>query len=225
MKKPLFIKAIYTLFIAIVLSNASFAQKPKRFDLFKAQLDGNLKVVNRSMKSLTQGDKTFLQLSEGKGEGLVWLPLEGIKNGVVHIEMRGQDVFQKSFIGIAFNGQNDSTFEAVYCRPFNFYAADSVRHIHAIQYISHPTFTWKKLRDERNAQFEKEIKNAPHPDGWFTMKLVIEDKTVKAYINQATQPALVVPRLTDAKMGKFGIFVGDGAGGDFRYLTVIKDGK
>jgi hypothetical protein len=36
---------------------------------------------------------------------------------------------------------------------------------------------------------------------------------------------LVVPRLTDAKMGKLGIFVGDGAGGDFRYLTVVKEGK
>jgi hypothetical protein len=220
MKKPLFKKAIYTLFIALVLSNASFSQKTRQFDLFRLQLQGKLQVVNRGMKSLTQGDKTFLQLSEGKGEGLVWLPNEGFKKGVVHIEMRGQDVFQKSFIGIAFNGQNDSTFEAVYCRPFNFYAADSVRHIHAIQYISHPIFPWKKLRDERNAQFEKEIKNAPHPDGWFTMKLVIEDKTIKAYINQATQPALVVPRLTDAKMGKLGIFVGDGAGGDFKNIKI-----
>lgn len=220
MNKPLFKKAIFALFIAIVLSNASFAQKTTRFDLFKAQLNGKLKTVNRDIKSITQGDKAFIQLSENKGEGLVWLPMEGFKNGVVHIEMRGQDVFQKSFIGIVFNGQNDSTFEAVYCRPFNFYAADSVRHIHAIQYISHPTFPWKKLRDERNAQFEKEIKNAPHPDGWFTMTLVIEDKTVKAYINQSTQPALAITRLTHAKIGKLGIFVGDGAGGDFKSIKI-----
>jgi hypothetical protein len=176
-------KIIYPISLLLLLSNVSFAQKITQFDLFNLQLQGKLQVVNRGMKSLRQGDKMFLQLSEGRGEGLVWLPIESFKNGVVHIEMRGQDVFQKSFIGIAFNGQNDSTFEAVYCRPFNFYAADSVRHIHAIQYIAHPTFPWKKLRDERNAQFEKEIKNAPHPDGWFTMKLVIEDKMVKAYIN------------------------------------------
>ena len=52
------------------------------------------------------------------------------------------------------------------------------------------------------------------------MKLVIEDKTIKAYINQATQPALVVLRLTDAKMGKLGIFVGDGAGGDFKSIKI-----
>jgi Domain of Unknown Function (DUF1080) len=220
MKKSLFKKTIYTFFIAISLLNASFAPKTTRFDLFKAQLDGKLQTVNRDIKCITEGDKAFIQLSENKGEGLVWLSLEDFKNGTVHIEMRGQDVFQKSFIGIAFNGQNDSTFEAVYCRPFNFYAVDSVRRIHAIQYIAHPTFPWKKLRDERNAQFEKEIKKAPHPDGWFKMKIVIEDKTVKAYINTSTLPALVVQRLTEAKTGKLGIFMGDGSGGDFRNIVI-----
>ncbi len=38
--------------------------------------------------------------------------------------MRGKNVFQKSFIGIAFHGQDDKTYDAVYCRPFNFIAKD-----------------------------------------------------------------------------------------------------
>lgn len=99
--------------------------------------------------------------------------------------MRGKDVLQRSFIGVVFHGLNDSTFDAVYCRPFNFFAKDSVRRIHAIQYISHPDFTWKKLRDERNTMFESEIASPPDPNGWFILKLVIDKNTVKAFINTA----------------------------------------
>jgi hypothetical protein len=217
-------KLVYLISLLLLLSNFSFAQKSKQFDLFKLQIEGKLKTVNRGIKSLTQGDKTFIQLSEEKGEGLVWLPISTFDKGVVDIEMRGQDVFQKSFIGIAFHGQNDSTFEAVYCRPFNFMTKDSVRHIHAIQYISHPNFPWKKLRDERNAVFEKEIINPPNPNDWFTMTLLIEDKTIKAFINHRKNPSLVVQRLTDNKTGKLGIFVGDGAGGDFKNI-IVKEAK
>lgn len=87
--------------------------------------------------------------------------------------MRGKDELQKSFIGIAFHAKNDSVYNAIYCRPFNFVAKDSIRRIHATQYVSHPELTWKKLRDEKNAQFEKEINDPPEPNDWFTMKLYI----------------------------------------------------
>jgi hypothetical protein len=225
MKKLFSKKTKILLFLLPLISNIIFAQKVQSFNLFDLQLQGKLEVVNRDMKAITQGDKNFIQLSENKGEGLVWLPISDFKNGILEIEMRGQDVLQRSFVGIAFHAKNDSTFDAVYCRPFNFYAKDSVRRIHAIQYISHPNFTWKKLREERNAQFEKEIINAPHPDGWFKMKLVIDDKTIKAFINQSEKPSLVVPKLTDTKSGKLGIFVGDGAGGDFRKIVAKDMGK
>jgi hypothetical protein len=220
MKKRFSEKTQVILCLSFLVANLMFAQKVQSFDLFNVQLQGKLKTVNRDIKSISQGDKIFIQLSENKGEGLVWLPIESFKNGVVEIEMRGQDVLQKSFIGIAFHALNDSTFDAVYCRPFNFFAKDSVRRIHAIQYISHPVFTWKKLRDERNAQYEKEIINPPHPDGWFKMRLVIDDKTIKAFINQSQKPSLVVQKLTDRNTGKLGIFVGDGAGGDFRSIKI-----
>lgn len=134
--------------------------------------------------------------------------------------MRGKDVFQQSFIGVVFHALNDSKYDAVYCRPFNFFAKDSMRRIHAIQYISHPVFTWNKLRADWNAVFEKEIINPPDPNGWFTMKLVIDKTTVKAYINQADLPSLTVERLNDRLTGKLGLFTGDGSGGDFRTIRV-----
>jgi hypothetical protein len=155
---------MYKLIILLIIYNITFAQKKQTLDLEDLHKKGKLQVVNREVKLVSENGKNFIQLSENKEEGLVWLPIKGFKNGKITIRMRGKDVLQRSFIGVAFHGLNDTTYDAVYCRPFNFFAKDSVRKIHAIQYISHPIFTWKKLRDERNGIFEKEIINPPNPN-------------------------------------------------------------
>ena len=213
--------ALYRLsFILLFVSNVVFAQGQKSLNLWDLHNRGLLQIVNRESKAIQEEGKNIIRLSEGKGEGLVWLPTKGLKNGIVEIEMRGKDVLQRSFIGIIFHGLNDSTYDAVYCRPFNFFAKDSVRKIHAIQYISHPTYTWRKLREERSGIFEKEIESPPNPNGWFTMKLVINNKTIEAFINQSQKPSLVVEKLTERMDGKLGIFIGDGSGGDFYRITI-----
>jgi hypothetical protein len=211
---------MYKLIILLIISNLTFAQKKQTLDLPDLYKKGKLQVVNREAKLVSENGKNFIQLSENKEEGLVWLPTKGLKNGKVTIRMRGKDVLQRSFVGVAFHGLNDTTYDAVYCRPFNFFAKDSVRKIHAIQYISHPIFTWKKLRDERNGVFEKEIINPPNPNDWFRMTLIIDKKSVKAFINQDVKPSLVVEKLNDRQNGKLGIFVGDGAGGDFETIII-----
>ena len=211
MKKPLIL-----LFFSIQL----FGQKTQIYTLAKLHEQGKLKYANRSAKVETTGNKSYIKLSDQQGEGLVWLPISSFKNGEIEIEMQGKDVFQRSFIGIAFHGLNDSTYDAVYCRPFNFYAKDSIRKIHAIQYVSHPNYTWKKLREERNGQFEKEISNAPDPNSWFKMKISVEDNLVKAYINNAINPSLIINKLNDRTNGKIGIFVGDNSDGNFSSIKV-----
>ncbi len=204
----------------LVLSTIVFAQKEQKLNLYKLLKNKTLNIVNREGKPIDSLSNNYIKLSENKGEGIVWLPIKDFKNGTIKIEMRGKNVQQKSFIGIAFHGQNDKTYDAVYCRPFNFLAKDSVKRIHSIQYISHPIFTWKKLREEKNAQYEKEIINPPNPNGWFTMTVVVDDKTIKAYINDAEKPSLVVQKISNNQNGKLGIFVGDDSGGDFRNILI-----
>jgi hypothetical protein len=183
-------KQIFLAFaVLIVLPNIFFGQKVIAIDLAEEYKKGTLTTVHRSVTAVNQDSSVFIKVSEKKEEGIVWLPLMKLKNGTIEIEMRGKDVLQQSFIGVVFHGLNNSTYDAVYCRPFNFLAKDSFRRVHAIQYISHPVFTWKKLREEQNAVFEKEIINPPDPKGWFTMKLVIEDAAVKAYINKSKLPS------------------------------------
>ncbi len=196
------------------------AQKQQVFNLPQIMQQGKLTIFNRDCKVM-QGDSTkFLRLPDKEGEGLVWLPIKEFKNGTVTVEMRGKDVYQRSFVGIAFYGANDSTYDAVYCRPFNFQTTDSVRRIHAIQYISQPAYTWRRLREEQNGVFENDVLNAPKPNEWFTMKLVIAQDTIKAFINKAEQPSLVVKKLHRREKGKLGIFVADRSDGDFRDMTV-----
>lgn len=203
----------------LFLANSLFSQE-KTVNLFEWHAQGKLLIVNREGKGVNQEGNRFIQLSEKDGEGLVWLPMSDFKDGSIEIEMRGKDVFQRSFIGIAFHAINDSTYDAVYCRPFNFFAKDSVRKIHAIQYISHPVFTWKKLREERNGVFEKEIISPPNPNGWFTLKLVVNNKSIQVFINQSKNPSLVVEKISSTTSGRVGIFVGDGSGGDFKNIKV-----
>ncbi|MFB9109438.1 hypothetical protein [Flavobacterium gyeonganense] len=215
MKKQIQFIFTLTLFPLVLLG-----QLRQDIDLVTLYKKGKLKSVNKEIKIVSVDSGAYLKIIENKKEGIVWLPVKDFKDGTIEIEMRGKDVFQRSFIGIAFHGADDTNYDAVYCRPFNFFAKDSVRRIHAVQYISHPDFTWEKLRKERNAVFEKEIINPPNPNDWFTLKLVIDSTTVKAYINDAEQPSLIVEKLNNRTSGKLGLFTADSSGGDFKNIKV-----
>lgn len=189
-------------------------------DLAKLYKENKLISVNRTVSIVNDDKGEFLKVSEAKDQGLIWLPVNAFTTGKIIIEMRGKDVIQKSFIGVAFHAKNDTTYDAVYCRPFNFHASDSVRRIHAIQYISHPVYTWKYLRDNNNAVFEKEIKNAPDPNDWFEMTLVINKTSVDVFINDSNNPVLRIAKLSSIYAGKIGLYVGDNSGADFRKLSI-----
>lgn len=212
-------KNIITISLSFLCA-VTFAQKEQKLNLYKLLRQEKLNIIKREAKVIDSLSNSYIKLSENKSEGIVWLPIKDFKNGTIKIEMRGKNVFQKSFIGIAFHGQDDKTYDAVYCRPFNFIAKDSIRRVHAIQYISHPIDTWKKLREEKNSLYEKEIVNPPNPDGWFTMTIVVDNKSVKAYINDAKKPALEVDKLNNYRNGKIGLFMGDDSGGDFGNVIV-----
>lgn len=206
--------------IFLTLSSLSVAGQTKIIlaDLVK---QGEQPVHNRTLSiQKTQAD-SYINLSQGKGEGLFWLPLKNFRNGSITVEMRGINVPQQSFIGLAFGGQNDSTFEAVYCRPFNFLSSDSVKRVHSIQYIAHPRYTWMLLREQYNGQFENEIQNPPNPDDWFRMRIEINDTSVTAFINHESRPSLQIKRLTSNQNGKIGLFVGNNSGGDFRFVSIV----
>ncbi|HYS71748.1 MAG TPA: hypothetical protein VEM95_04935, partial [Thermoplasmata archaeon] len=96
-----------------------------------------LKVFNRGVSSLDDGGRKGLRLGESPGDGVAYL--EGIEfaNGTIELDVKGKDVPQQSFVGVAFHGVDGTTYDAIYFRPFNFKAEDPARRIRAVQYISH----------------------------------------------------------------------------------------
>jgi hypothetical protein len=174
----------------------------------------------RTITVISNQGEPYFQLSEEKSEGIFWLPKQSFESGTIEVVMRGKDVLQKSFLGIAFHGVNDSTYEAIYCRPFNFLTTDSVRKIHAVQYVSHPQYTWKFLRENHNGTYEKGLKNPPNPNDWFTLRMEVKDGLITVFINQDTIPCLVVKQPFTAKGKKIGFFAGSNSGGDFRSIKI-----
>jgi hypothetical protein len=143
-------------------------------------------------------------------------------NGTIELDIRGKDVQGQSFVGVAFHGVDDTTYDAVYLRPFNFRTDDSARHAHAVQYVSHPTYPWQKLRAEHPGEYEKSVTPAPDPSGWFHVRIVVASPRVSVFVADATEPSLVVSQLSNRHKGRVGLWVGNGSDGDFANLKIVR---
>jgi hypothetical protein len=154
-------------------------------------------------------------------KGVSWLKGVNFSTGTIEIDLRGKDIVQQSFLGIAFHGVDTITYDAIYFRPFNFQASDPVRKIHAVQYVSEPDFPWHRLREEKNGIYEKEIDPAPSPIEWFHARIVIEDTTIKVYVNQELSPSLTVNKLNTRKDGWIGLW-SFGVNGEFANMVISK---
>jgi hypothetical protein len=130
--------------------------------------ESDFNAVNRSIHLFSdQRGKSKIHVDAKPDVGVVWIKNVEFKTGVIEFEVKGKHVLQQSFVGIAFHGTNDSTYEAVYFRPFNFQATDSIRKKHAVQYISLPKFDWSYLRETFPDKYENALLNPVNPDGWF----------------------------------------------------------
>ncbi|MCI0412753.1 SMP-30/gluconolactonase/LRE family protein [bacterium] len=178
------------------------------------------RAVNRTATVLSEDDKRGLRLSEGPGQGLIWVPNLLFSTGSIEVDVRGKDIFQKSFVGIAFHGIGDTRYEVVYLRPFNFRTNDPVRHSHALQYAFHPDFAWAKLRTEHPGEFETEVPATLEPNDWVHLRVEASADRIRVFIGDAKIPSLNVSRLSTANEGSVGLWVGEGSGGDFANLKI-----
>jgi hypothetical protein len=178
------------------------------------------KVHNRAVTVLAEGDRSALRLDERAGDGLAWWPDAAFADGAIEFDVRGRDSFQKSFVGVAFHGLDEETYDAVYFRPFNFRAGETGRRNHAVQYIAQPIYTWQKLRSEQPEKYEKPVAPPPDPNGWFHVRIVVTHPEVKVFVNETAEPCLVVRQLSDRQTGWVGFWVGNGSGGDFANLKI-----
>ena len=124
--------------LLLLVSINSLGQQINLSDKFQNK---QIKAVNRIVSMYTDAPEA-VEMNAGDGSG--WGILADIEfaQGIIEVELLGENNPGKSFIGMAFNIQDDKTYEAIYFRPFNFVAEEQIRKEHMVQYIFEPEFTW-----------------------------------------------------------------------------------
>ncbi|WP_294186391.1 hypothetical protein [uncultured Sphingobacterium sp.] len=169
------------------------------------------------VKGLTDGEKTMALLKN-----------VDFHNGVIELSVAGQPMDQagetaRGFVGIAFRTSGDiSKTEIFYLRPTNGRAEEQLRRNHATQYISIPGYPWEKLREESPGKYEAYADMGPGE--WIKVKIEVNDEKAKLYLNESSQPTLIVNDLKQGKdlRGSIGLWVGPGTLGHFKDLKLIK---
>jgi hypothetical protein len=177
-------------------------------------------LVNRSAEAINEDSKKAIRINEVPNDGLMILKNSDFSNGTIEFDVKGKNVLQQSFVGFAFHVQDEKTYDAVYFRPFNFVNPDTVRRRRSVQYISHPDYSWEKLRETFPGKYENRVDPVPDPDGWFHVKIVVDGKRVSVFVNNASKPSLEVEKLTNTTKGGIGLWVGNNSGGSFANVTI-----
>ena len=161
-----------------------------------------------------------VQMDAKPGDGLLILKDVVFQNGTIELDIKGKNAPGRSFVGVAFHGVNDSTFDAVYFRPFNF--KNPERNSHSVQYISAPEYGWYKLRSEHPGKYENKIAPVPEPEEWFHATIHVTYPEVKVYVNNAAKPSLVINQISERKKGWIALWVGNNSEGWFKNLKISR---
>lgn len=209
-----------SVFVFFCMTMLSFGQQ--KMNLATAFQEQQIKAVNRTL-SIYDNSPGAVEMNAAEGDGLAVLKEIDFETGTIEVELLGENNPGRSFIGLAFNIEDEETFEAIYFRPFNFVATEQARKDHMVQYVNHPEYTWYKLREERTMEFENELPAPPDPDDWFKTIIKVSEKHVEVYLDKVTEPVLKVERLAGFKSDKIGLWVGNGSSGRFRNLNIHEE--
>jgi hypothetical protein len=148
----------------------------------------------RRAEGLPSGQSQFERLAVIEGTDFA--------NGVIEAEIAGAPAPDapegaRGFVGIAFRVQPDlRTYDAFYLRPTNGRANDQVRRNHSVQYISHPDWTWNRMRQETPKKYESYVDLVP--DAWTRIRIEVRGDTARLFVHGQSQPTLIV---NDVKSG------------------------
>jgi hypothetical protein len=183
----------------------------------------NFEVVNRNISVYDSAKKTIVRLDAREGDGVAWIKNANFTTGTIEFDAKGKDVIQQSFIGIAFHAENDSSFDVIYFRPFNFRSPDTIRKSHSVQYACTPKYDWYYLRETYPGKYENALTQSIEPTAWFHAKVVVSKNNIEVYVNGDKKPSLSVQPLADYSKGNIGFWVGNNSDGDFSNITIKQD--
>lgn len=172
-------------------------------------------------------------MAGGQSEAELLASIEGVafSNGVIEAEIAGAPApgageGARGFVGIAFRLLADNkTYDAFYLRPTNGRAEDQERRNHATQYISHPDWTWFRLRRETPSKYEAYVDLVP--DEWTKVKIEVSGGRARLYVHDQPHPTLIVNDVKSGadRSGAIALWIGPGTVAHFRNLTVRPDAE
>lgn len=194
------------------------ARSGVNINLADALAAGRVRVVNRQAAPISGG--TGVRVTAASGVGLFWIKDTDFGEGTLEVDVCGRDLDAQSFVGVAFHGVDDRTYEAVYLRPFNFRSRSAESRGHSVQYIAEPDYGYSRLRQQFPNQFEHSVEPSIAPTAWIPMRVVIRDSRVRVFVGSGDTPALDARQLRAGAGGQVGLFVDNGSDGAFANLRV-----
>ena len=184
-------------------------------------------VSYKGRKALRATDAAPANVADGIQ--LVVLNKTQFQDGVIEIELTGEPAANagagaRGFVGVAFRVAADAAkYECFYLRPTNGRADDQVRRNHSTQYISHPAWTWARLRRETPGRYESYVDLAPGT--WTKVRIEVRGDKARLYVHDRDQPALIVNDLKSgaSARGAVALWLGAGTVAHFRNLTIKPD--
>lgn len=216
------LKSTVLLFALCVLVSLGQAQT---IELSSRSVDAlNVKVEDASYK----GKKALHVKATDADEEMAIIKDKSFENGTIEINVAGTrlpdaDKDARAFIGLAFRVRHTDSvrYECFYIRPTNGRAEDQLRRNHSTQYISHPKYTWYKLRNENPGLYESYTDLVEGE--WTKLKIEVKDNKARLYVNGASQPCLIVNDLKyGISTGSIALWVGPGTDGYFADLKIVK---
>jgi hypothetical protein len=165
-----------------------------------------------------------------KGETVAILPDSQFEDGTIEVELAARPLpgaaeSARGFAGIAFRvDAAGEAYECFYLRPTNGRAEDQLRRNHSTQYISHPDFTWDRLRKEQPGVYESYVDL--EPGVWTRLRITVAGADARLFVHGAAQPTLIVKGMKRGlTRGAVALWIGPGTEAFFSDLRITPGGR
>lgn len=211
-------------FAPLLLAVASLDAQPAAPDAAR------LTAKNVKIEAVTyQGRKavrvTDPNLQAQDGTRLAVIPGTEFQNGSIEIEVAGDTAPDanpalRGFTGVAFRVEGGgAAYEAFYIRTKNGRSEDQEQRNHSAQYISFPDYPWQRLRREAPSKYESYVDLVP--GRWTKLRVEVDGRKARLYVDGAEQPTLVVSDLKRGESkGAVALWIGPGTVAHFANLKI-----
>ncbi len=222
-----FMRVVMTAAVVLLVTGRAWPQ----VKTYSLQSTDGLILHNVAAEAVTLKGKQGVRVTsrlrdQGPAEQLATIKDLEFTNGVIDVELAGAPAPDapagaRGFVGIAFRLQPDNaTYDAFYLRPTNGRADDQERRNHSAQYISHPDWTWSRLRKETPSKYESYVDLVPGE--WTRIRIEVRGSTARLFVHGNEQPTLVVSDVKTGPQAKgaVALWIDAGTIAHFRNLTV-----